>query len=356
MASARNGKIELLRFVFCLCVLFYHINNDMWDGEKMLADGISFFSHGRTGVEFFFLVSGFLTAKSAAKLSGVSNRPRIGTATYDFMLKKINGVFIPHIILCALMFVLLVANEKMTWNKLFEKLSSLLFLQTTGISDNYFLAVEWYLGAMLFALIIVYPLLVKNFDFTSKVVAPVGSSLLIGYLLSKYNQLPSSLEPDPFFTPSNLRGLAVILLGIFCYVISEEIRKADFSKFQSVVVIIVENGCWIFSLLYVISDLSKKFEGLVVYMLALAVSITFSRTFNNKIYNNAFVMYLGKISLTVYLSQNVVRNFVKFNITYDRKITYFILVTILTIALGIIVDWIFTAIRKKTTKNAVKAK
>ncbi len=51
----RNGKIELMRFVFCISILLYHINSDLWDGKKLLSDNISFFAHGRTGVEFFFL-------------------------------------------------------------------------------------------------------------------------------------------------------------------------------------------------------------------------------------------------------------------------------------------------------------
>ena len=60
----RNGKIELMRFVFCMCVLFFHFNGDFWRGGKMLTEHISFFASGYYGVEYFFPLSGFLTAKS----------------------------------------------------------------------------------------------------------------------------------------------------------------------------------------------------------------------------------------------------------------------------------------------------
>ncbi|MGN1329367.1 MAG: acyltransferase family protein [Eubacterium sp.] len=352
MKSKRNGKIELLRFVFCICVLLYHLNNDLWGGEKAITDGLSFFSHGRTGVEFFFLVSGYLAAKSASRYRTTENRLPIGSATYDFMLKKVKSVFTPHIILCALTVVLLILNGKMTWGKFLDKLPSLFFLQSTGISDNYFIAVEWYICAMLFALVIIYPMLLKNFDFTSKVIAPVGSSLMIGYMISKYDKLPSSLIPDPIISPNNLRGFAVILLGVFCYTLSEEIKKMNLNKAGRYILIATENVCWIISLYFMVSTVQKKYEGIIVYVLALAVAITFSRSFDNKFYNNPFVMYLGKISLTVYLSQNLVRNFVKFYFPSFSNIQYVISVTVLTVLFGIVIDFLCEKIQKiKLTKK-----
>lgn len=44
----RNGNIELLRFMFCMCVVLYHA----WVGPG-----------GYIGVEFFFMVTGFFLAK-----------------------------------------------------------------------------------------------------------------------------------------------------------------------------------------------------------------------------------------------------------------------------------------------------
>lgn len=351
MKSKRNGKIELLRFVFCICVLLYHVNNDIWGGEKVLTDGLSFFSHGRTGVEFFFLVSGYLAAKSASRYKNAENRLPIGSTTYNFMLKKIKSIFTPHIILCTLMVILLTADGKMTVEKFFDKLPSVLFLQTTGITDDYFIAVEWYICAMLFALVIIYPMLLKSFDFTSKVIAPVGSSILIGYMIFRYDKLPSSLVPDPIISPNNLRGLAIILLGVFCYTLSEKIKGLDLKKQYRFLLIVLENACWIISLYFMVSTIQKKYEGIIVYVLALAVTLTFSRSFENKFYNNSFVMYLGKISLTVYLSQNLVRNFIKFNIKPSGNKIYVILVVVLTVALGVIIDFLCSKIQKRKTSK-----
>lgn len=64
----RNGKIELLRFIFCMAVLLFHCEKYVL-GEPSLEKGyhLSLFCHGSMGVEFFFLVSGFLMAKSISK-------------------------------------------------------------------------------------------------------------------------------------------------------------------------------------------------------------------------------------------------------------------------------------------------
>ena len=67
-AKQKNGSVELLRFVFTSIVIFFHINLDLWDQKKVVAVirdvPVTFFSHGNIGVEFFFIVTGWLMAKT----------------------------------------------------------------------------------------------------------------------------------------------------------------------------------------------------------------------------------------------------------------------------------------------------
>jgi peptidoglycan/LPS O-acetylase OafA/YrhL len=67
-AKQKNGSVELLRFVFTSIVIFFHINLDLWDQKKVVAVirdvPVTFFSHGNIGVEFFFIVTGWLIAKT----------------------------------------------------------------------------------------------------------------------------------------------------------------------------------------------------------------------------------------------------------------------------------------------------
>lgn len=67
--SGRNGNIDLMRFVFCLIIILYHINNrlDLNPPFGLSEKYFSFCGEGRIGVEFFFVVSGYLLAVTAKK-------------------------------------------------------------------------------------------------------------------------------------------------------------------------------------------------------------------------------------------------------------------------------------------------
>ena len=350
MPAKRNGKIELFRFVFCIIIILYHIGGDFWSGKEFFNGTLSFFGNGRTGVEFFFLVSGFLAAKSAYKLS--QNRQQsIGKCTYDFMFRKIKSVFIPHIIVCILAVVYLALYSEKLFYDIFKRLPSLLFLERTGIGEKPFVAVEWYLASMFFALVIIYPLLLKSYDFTAKVIAPAGSAFLIGYLIHNYGMLPNKWCESAFTYSSNLRAVAVILLGVFCFEMSQKI-KAE-TTLQKILLCIAENGCLLFSLFYTTSGISQKYEGIIVYMLAVFVTLAFSTKNESRFYGNRLFAYLGKISLPVYLCQDFTRNLINKLLTDMGNKEKMIIIVISTIVLGIIIDVLCGCIDKLLKKKKV---
>ena len=79
----RNNSIELLRFLFTAIIIFFHVNLDLWDQDKVIAVirgvPVTFFMHGNLGVEFFFLVTGYLLARSVHKKIQ-EDKERPGTA------------------------------------------------------------------------------------------------------------------------------------------------------------------------------------------------------------------------------------------------------------------------------------
>ena len=87
ISARRNGKIEILRFVFCVLVLLFHAEGLVPGGVK-LPGFFSFFENGAIGVEFFFIVSGFFMAKSALKSPADE---KLGSETISFMSKKITS-------------------------------------------------------------------------------------------------------------------------------------------------------------------------------------------------------------------------------------------------------------------------
>lgn len=350
--SKRNGKIELMRFTFCMCILFYHLNGDLWDGEKVFGDYFSFFSHGRTGVEFFFLLSGFFAAQAAYKSrkDGITT----GKSTMQFLYKKIKSVFMPNLCVVLLTVVYMLFFDEHSFESIFERLPSIFFLQCTGLTPYSFIPVAWYIGAMLFALAILYPLLKKNYDITARVIAPVGSTLLLGYLFSTCGWLPSSNDLVLFISKYNLRALAVMLLGVFCFEVSRCLRNFKLSKPQSTALVVLENICWLFALYFMVSQLPYLYEVYGLYAFAVAITICLSRDCNQKIYNHSFVFFLGKISLPVYLCQNLTRNLIEDQFGYLSNKMQLVWITLLTVGLGIAIHYLYQGIRKKKTVQPKK--
>lgn len=198
MMPKRNGKIELLRFIFCMFVLLYHVGCDVIGGTRAVSAHLSFFAEGRISVEFFFLVSGYLAAKSAYKQGrGTSS---IGSETFNFCAKKIKAILPYHIVAVMGSTILLAFYSDNFWHDFIVRLPSAFFLQRTGINGQAFVSVEWYICSMLLALAIVYPLLRKSFDMTTLVLAPVVSSLLIGYMTKAYGGCPRPSGSGPLPT------------------------------------------------------------------------------------------------------------------------------------------------------------
>ncbi len=59
MANQRNGEIDIFRFVFATIIVFMHFGLGF--------PKINLFPSGRIGVEFYFIVTGYLMAYSSEK-------------------------------------------------------------------------------------------------------------------------------------------------------------------------------------------------------------------------------------------------------------------------------------------------
>lgn len=346
MTSKRNGKIELLRFVFCICIVLFHAGADVFGSDRSISEHLTFFAHGRIGTEFFFLLSGFLAAKSAYiyiyiyNANNLNNKLSIGDNTYNFIFKKIKTIFPYHIFAIIVSTILLFIYSNNFVTDFIKRIPSIFFLQRTGIDGKDFISVEWYICSMLLALSIIYPMLLKNFDFTAKVISPVGSSLLIGYLVRTYGGMPVSNEFVKYTFSCNIRAFAIVLLGCFCFVISEKIKHFEFSKLQKILLILVENICWLAAITYIVTDVSKFYEVYIVYAFALAITLTFSRDFSCKVYNNKLIYCLGRLSLPIYLCQNIARSIVSHELEFLSKPYKLLSILLLTVVIGIISDFV----------------
>ena len=93
---ARNGKVDLLKFLFSIIVIIYHFDN-------AVKYPFEIFTRGYIGVEFFFVTSGFLFAKSLSKYT--YQKETLISNSVGFMKKKFLSFFQYHFFFFAVTFI-----------------------------------------------------------------------------------------------------------------------------------------------------------------------------------------------------------------------------------------------------------
>lgn len=323
----KNGAIELLRFAFCMAVLVHHVSLDVFGRNYEEQTWGGMFRYGALGVEFFFICSGFFMAKGVVN---DTERSLNICQTWAFIWKKLKVLLPYHIIVNIMMMFAKIVFGNPTMDDLVGGLASLFFLPTIGFNNHtWLLGAEWYVGYMIFAMIIIYPVLRKWPQFTVSYISPLVGIILFGYLDSKYG---SVMETDRM-----IRAIGGIFLGIAAYGISERINKVNVRKIRLFVSIYPFAVIVIF-FIYMNSVLSRNTQPFMVIVLWSALIITFSeKGFLSKrnILNNRFVYWLGKISLPVYIVQNFTREVVKKLLSDSKDWLIFSFEMMATVVFGI---------------------
>ncbi len=280
--SPRNGKIELLRFIFCMAVLLFHCEKYVL-GEPSLEDGyhLSLFCHGSMGVEFFFLVSGVLMAKSMSKKirQQTELQETLAQESLGFLKRKITSIFPMHVMTFILAFIAYVLANHMNYiemmGKAVESIPSFFLIQMSGInlcSPNH---ITWYISCMLIAMAVLYPLCRKYYEFFTHYLAPLMAILILGGCIATTGRITGVSEWTLVCYKSVLRAVCEIALGMTGFEIAQYISKQKFTYGQRI--------------------------GLAIFALVvLAFSGVGAGSF---IFNNSLCYHLGKLSLPLYLAQ-----------------------------------------------------
>ena len=97
----RNGMIDLMRFILSIILVIFHGGVGIY---TLFNKQIIYFYGGPTAVEFFFLISGYLMAKSINEIRDNNN---ILKSSYNFFKKKILS-FYPAYFICWLVSFILI--------------------------------------------------------------------------------------------------------------------------------------------------------------------------------------------------------------------------------------------------------
>ena len=316
----RNATIELMRFLFASSVVLFHIAGTLWNRKLILFSSgdlrLTLFRNGSIGVEFFFLVSGFLMAKSiyrrqTAEQSGALQPEPVGVETIRFLWGKVKSLWPYYLPACAIGCLLfLVTNEDLHLGWFVPYLPSLFFLQETGLSDASFTGLpSWYISSMLLAMAVLYPLCRKfYFSFTSLFGLLLGI-LMTGALIQLNGNLAGTGQDWWAITfACNFRALGEVALGTVCYEASRRLSQRSFSTGRRILFSLLQVAGYGLAFFYACCYTDRRFSGQVLLVLAVAITLSFSEVgyFAQRKQHgkpNRLFLYLGALSLPIYLLQ-----------------------------------------------------
>ena len=212
MTAKRNGEVDFLRFVFAIQIVFYHFNSNYPRG---------FFVNGYIGVEFFFVVSGFLMAKHVEK-KGTEHADlgAIADETWNYVINKVKSFYMYYVSVIILQVVvqnILIKHERLM-SIAYSFLSSIptftLSFMALNRNDVYlYVGNTWFLSALLISILILYPILLRNYKYATKIVFPMISLFVLGYQYATNVSISVSKNWAGHVYYGVLRALAEMSLG-----------------------------------------------------------------------------------------------------------------------------------------------
>lgn len=343
MKKKHCGTISFWKFMFCLMIIIYHGNIFATGNENIL------FKYGSIGVEFFFIVSGYLLAKKA--LNETDESDNIGQDTVNYIMRKIKNFF-PYIFICWIA-GMIVKNvfDTMTLKDNVLAIFDITFMRMAGFKETVINGAVWYISAMLICMLVLYPMIRKfKYNFVY-IVSPLIVLLVGGWLNQNYGSLRVPDKWIGFAYKGLLRAFFELNLGCIIYVLSKKMEKVEFNNFGRFLITTVEVACLLIP--FLVSSLineATKYDYMVLFILSIGVCLAFTeKSYGSKIFNNKFIYFLEKISLPMYISHTWIRTIINeaivlHTLSYYQKIILFVIVTIF---ISILMYYLVEFLKKK---------
>lgn len=319
--NQRNGVIDIAKFVFAVAIVLCH-SNILIPGQGNIMKG------GYLAVEFFFIVSGCLMARSAHKAEPFDVNT-IGSETLGFIWRKIKNVFWYYSIGFILSFCVLQYLNQHTRNFRYSFLTFIRIGTAAGLGNDDILGDAWYISAMILAMFFIYPIYRYRENVFTYIIAPIISVFAYGYLFQNYGKV-ATLDWLGVGTAGLLRAFAGISLGCISYAISTNINKEGKKEYA---LTFIEIAGYLISLLYMqMMPYGICNDFTIIGVMAISISISFSgKSFLNHILTNVSAFW-PEFSLALYMGHYAIRPLIiecKYFVTYEEKLFVYILSSLL---------------------------
>lgn len=301
MKKKRNGRIDFLRFVFALIVVLHHT-------RYLLGYKNTIFIGGSLGVEFFFLVSGYLMLASIERISaGSAPQISLGSETLNFLGRKVKGICPEFILSWLAGFIVVIVLQHQSFTgalKLFiSSFWELTLVKMSGIYIDGFNGVIWYVSSMLLCMAVLYPLLRRFPDMMKKIVCPLAALLLMGFLCQTEGHPRNPTVWMGLTYKGNLRAFAELCMGIVCYQVTQKFSAVSWNRFSRFLIEVLQTVLYIGVIVYMYLYKPMTQDYFFILLLCIAVMLSFSGLgAGSWLFDNRLSFALGKFSTALFFS------------------------------------------------------
>lgn len=283
----RNGVIDFMRFIFALLVILHHA---ILFHKPIIA--------GYIGVEFFFMVTGWLMAEKQMSSWGGQ------LLSLRAFFHKTAGFYPEYLIATLVSYILY--TSFMGEQSLFSLFSDLFLLQMFGFPAVSFTGTMWYLSAMMIA----FPIMSVALEYIDRRFPAIGIIVVLtiygGYAF-RYHMVGTVLDPlaGGFLQAGVLRAIAGMWLGVLLHHGSLYLRQQHLTKWGTVILTILEIFGYVGTIYLAIHfrATASVWDFVMTVLIALAVCISFSKkSYLFSLFQHYWVNVLGVFSLNLFLN------------------------------------------------------
>lgn len=305
--AGHNSLLDLYRFVFS-CMIVCHHAIHLPEAQQVPFQG------GYVCVEFFFILSGCLLAKSAWKERGGVNEKSIAYDTVHQVIKRYMSLFYFWLPAFLASFLLQHWNRMAdgdfvsTFKEFLFSLFELAGLSMSGINQGVvkWHFAMWYVSALLISIMIIYPIMRRYRYYFTMIAAPLIACFGYGWLSVNYRAIGAIEEWNGIVQAGMIRGLAGLSVGCIVFQLTNIRLPFPKTKRNDVIFTLIEMVL-LFAALFIIymqNNSLSDFFLVALFAILIYLSFAWDGAFN-RLCDNHFCRFLGRFSVPLYVSHTL---------------------------------------------------
>ena len=334
----RIFAFDALRFMLALAIVFFHVK----------VDGVRLLPQGYLAVEIFFVLSGFLLAKSYCKYKdSIKDKLTLFKTMLINKLRRIYPEYMFFTVLVALIYYFVLKD-----NRFPDLFYNIILFGESGIAQN-IVDGSWFVSALFWVCFLFIGLMAwlkKTFFY---IVAPL---LFLVCVVSLFNANQSSLMQIkeliyPFVSAGILRAIAAMSVGTILYYIYEKYA----SELKTNKYLILLGGLGVISgieIFYLMMNMPSKLLPYNIYFFTFLfiLALLVFNEYLKKLFNRDFWSYLGDLSYTIFLTNilvfKVVKKIIPYNASFDITL-YLVLVGMVCLIFAVFLHGLYNYISRR---------